>query len=55
MPEQDDMASGQGRSWRSTLSAETRADAEQKLDGLGYSWDWQQDDSVRVTSHSSPL
>lgn len=50
MPEQDDMASGQGRSWRSTLSAQTRADAEQKLDSLGYSWDWQQDDSVRVTS-----
>jgi hypothetical protein len=50
MPGQEDLASGQGRSWRSTLSAETQAEAEQKLEKLGYSWAWQGDDSLRVTS-----
>jgi hypothetical protein len=50
MPGQEDLASGQGRSWRSTLSAETQAEAQQKLEKLGYSWAWQGDDSLRVTS-----
>ena len=50
MPGQEDLASGQGRSWRSTLSADTQAEAEKKLEKLGYGWAWQADDSLRVTS-----
>ena len=36
MPGAADMASGMGRSWQSTLSAETREEAEHRLDTLGY-------------------
>lgn len=50
MPGQDDHGSGQGRSWRSTLGADTRDAAEARLSDLGYSWDWQDGDTLRVTS-----
>lgn len=50
MPADDDAGSGQGRSWRSTLSAETREDAEQRLQSLSYEWEWQSDDSLRATT-----
>ena len=40
MPDEDDHASGQGRSWKSTLSVETREQAEKKLADLGYTWEW---------------
>jgi hypothetical protein len=43
MPAEDNAGSGQGRSWASTLSAQTRAAAEEKLIKLGYRWQWQQD------------
>ena len=54
MPLEDDLASGQGRSWRSTLSVADKAAAEEKLTGLGYSWQWQDDQSLRVTTPSLP-
>ena len=54
MPLEDDLASGQGRSWRSTLSVAETAAAEEKLTGLGYSWQWQDDQSLRVTTPSLP-
>lgn len=54
MPGQEDMESGQGRSWRSTLSAETQQEAEVKLRNLGYSWDWQTDGSLTVTTPVLP-
>jgi hypothetical protein len=54
MPGQEDMESGQGRSWRSTLSAETQQEAEVKLRNLGYSWDWQIDGSLTVTTPVLP-
>lgn len=50
MPAADDAGSGQGRSWKSTLSVDSRADAEARLKDLGYSWDWQADGSLRVTT-----
>ena len=40
MPNTDDIDSGQGRSWMSTLSVETVAQAETKLAELGYTWHW---------------
>lgn len=54
MPVEDDLASGQGRSWRSTLSVENVSDAEAKLQALGYSWEWQSGEVLRVTSPALP-
>ena len=54
MPFEDDATSGQGRSWRSTLSVESVAQAEAKLTTLGYSWEWQADDVLRVTTPALP-
>ena len=54
MPADDDLSSGQGRSWRSTLSAESKAAAEAKLSQLGYSWQWQTDNALSVTTPVLP-
>ena len=50
MPPVDDLDSGQGRSWRSTLSADEPSAAEAKLRQLGYQWQWQDDGSLSVTT-----
>ena len=50
MPAEDDASSGMGRSWRSTLAAESRDAAEARLAGLGYSWEWIDDGSLRATT-----
>jgi len=49
MPGKDDAGSGQGRSWRSTLSVEGRDQAEDRLKSLGYDWQWMDDGSLRMT------
>ncbi len=54
MPAQADLESGQGRSWRHTLGADTREDAEARLSALGYRWDWRDDDSLSVTTPVLP-
>ncbi|MDT0595163.1 TauD/TfdA family dioxygenase [Glaciecola petra] len=54
MPLLDDHDSGQGRSWKSTLSVETKMQAESKLLELGYSWEWKDDDSLRATTPCLP-
>jgi hypothetical protein len=54
MPHSDDAGSGQGRSWRSTLSAQTAADAEARLTQLKYQWQWLPDQSLTVTSPVLP-
>ena len=54
MPGADDAGSGQGRSWRSTLSVETKEEAEKRLSDLGYSWEWREDGSLRVTTAALP-
>lgn len=54
MPADDDAASGQGRSWRSTLSVDTKAAAQERLTELGYSWQWQPDDSLQTTTPTLP-
>ncbi|MEL7537068.1 MAG: TauD/TfdA family dioxygenase [Pseudomonadota bacterium] len=54
MPAEDDAASGQGRSWRSTLSVEDKAAAEAKLKDLGYDWVWEADGSLRATTPVLP-
>lgn len=54
MPELDDAESGQGRSWHSTLSAESEAAAESKLKELGYEWEWLGNGNLKVTSPVLP-
>lgn len=48
MPAQDDPESGQGRSWKSTLSVNTVEEAEGKLSELGYNWNWLDDGSLQA-------
>ncbi len=50
MPAQDDAGSGQGRSWRSTLGVGSKDEAVTRLLQLGYSWEWQPDDTLTVTT-----
>ncbi len=54
MPAEDDAGSGQGRSWRSTLSVDSAEGAEARLGELGYSWEWLEDGSLRVTTCTLP-
>jgi alpha-ketoglutarate-dependent taurine dioxygenase len=54
MPSEDDPHSGMGRSWQSTLRAESREAAEQRLDALGYEWQWQADGCLRATTPVLP-
>lgn len=54
MPAQNDPESGQGRSWKSTLSVESTTAAEAKLAELGYSWNWLDDGSLRATTPVLP-
>jgi len=54
MPAEEDFRSGQGRSWCSTLSVDTAAEAEEKLRALGYTWQWQEDESLVTTTPVLP-
>ena len=54
MPALDDINSGQGRSWASTLSVDDRQQAEQKLAELGYQWEWQKDGSLKAITPVLP-
>ncbi len=54
MPDDDDPGSGQGRSWRSTLSVDSRKAAEARLKSLGYSWSWLPDDMLLATTPALP-
>lgn len=54
MPAEADIDSGQGRSWASTLSVETVAEAEDRLKALGYSWRWEEDGSLITTTPVMP-
>ena len=54
MPSEADLASGMGRSWQSTLSSPSQAEAEGRLRELGYSWQWLDDGSLRATTPVLP-
>ena len=54
MPAENDANSGMGRSWQSTLRAQTREAAEARLKSLGYSWEWLGDGSLRATTPVLP-
>lgn len=50
MPAENDPTSGMGRSWQSTFRAENRESAEERLQTLGYSWEWLPDGCLRSTT-----
>ncbi|NND83355.1 MAG: SyrP protein [Gammaproteobacteria bacterium] len=54
MPAEDDHESGQGRSWRSTLSVDSKPEAEAKLASLGYGWVWSENDALHATTPVLP-
>ena len=54
MPDADDPDSGMGRSWRSTLSVDSREAAENRLRSLRYRWEWTKDGNLRVTTPALP-
>ncbi len=54
MPAEDSPESGQGRSWRGTLSVESREQAEKKLRDLGYSWEWTDGGALKAQTSALP-
>ena len=54
MPAENDAASGMGRSWQSTLRATSREQAESRLCGLNYSWEWLDGGNLRATTPVLP-
>jgi len=54
MPADDDASSGMGRSWKSTWKADSREAAETRMAKLGYSWAWQDDGCLKVTTPQLP-
>ena len=54
MPAENDPNSGMGRSWKSTLRAETREEAEARLEEIEYDWEWLPDGSLRATTPVLP-
>ncbi len=54
MPAADDSDSGQGRSWKSTLSVESVEQAEAKLSELGYTWDWLENGDLKAVTPRLP-
>ncbi len=54
MPAENDSESGQGRSWKDTLSVANASQAEAKLKELGYDWQWQDNGSLSATSPVLP-
>lgn len=54
MPGEADTESGMGRSWQSTLSVDSRKAAEVRLAKLGYTWEWQANGDLTVTTPVLP-
>jgi Taurine catabolism dioxygenase TauD, TfdA family len=54
MPADNDPKSGMGRSWKSTLRAESREEAEARLREIGYDWEWLPDECLRATTPVLP-
>ncbi len=54
MPAENNSASGQGRSWKSTLSVASKDEAESKLQQLGYSWEWLDDGRLKAVTPVLP-
>ena len=50
MPAVSDGSSGQGRSWHSTLGVNSKLEAEHRLLSMGYTFKWQDDESLKTLS-----
>ena len=48
MPSEANLESGQGRSWKDTLTVENEQEAEDKLSALGYRFNWLDDGGLSV-------
>ena len=54
MPAEADKASGMGRSWQNTFSADTREAAQHRMTELDYTWEWQPNGDLRATTPVLP-
>lgn len=54
MPDENDPQSGMGRSWKSTLSVDSRDAAEARLRELNYSWEWLPNGCLKATTPVLP-
>ena len=54
MPASADLGSGQGRSWQNTLGSKSKASAESRLRELNYTWEWLQNENLKVTTPVLP-
>jgi len=54
MPGDNDARSGMGRSWKDTLGVNSREAAEARLRELNYTWQWLENDCLRVTTPPLP-
>ena len=54
MPAEEDLKSGMGRTWQSTLSVDSPKEAEIRLNKLGYTWEWLNGNELKVTTPVIP-
>ncbi len=54
MPCDDDPETGQGRSWKGTLSVGSAEEAEEKLRSLHYTWQWKDNDALVAQTAALP-
>jgi alpha-ketoglutarate-dependent taurine dioxygenase len=54
MPSDNDLNSGMGRSWKSTLGVDTKEAAEARLRELNYSYEWLPDGCLKATTPPLP-
>ena len=54
MPAEEDLKSGMGRTWQSTLSVDSTKEAEIRLNKLGYTWEWLKGNELKVTTPVIP-
>ena len=54
MPARADLDSGQGRSWQNTLGSKSKTDIERRLRELNYTWEWLQNENLKVTTPVLP-
>ena len=54
MPAEEDLKSGMGRTWQSTLSVDSPKEAEVRLNELGYTWEWLNGNELKVTTPVLP-
>jgi hypothetical protein len=54
MPSENDPTSGMGRGWQSTLRSKSPEEAEARLRGFGYSWEWLDNGDLRATTPVLP-